>query len=191
MKITSGVKGTVQYAEDETNSHKLTLGYGISFRGKRNKLLKELVDDDSLSLNPNPLRRKCYELWSEGELIGLCALPYAPLDYDAVEDEDDFVCVGASLEMVYLKAEYRNRGIGHQFAKLLASELEKLIVSNVLTKPSLHRNKLIVTLDAGFETHEGDAFFDTLHSYTEENVIEALSSFLPDIKVEFVKDAGF
>ena len=136
---------------------------------KHKKALVKKYNSDKSSININEIifleeDKDCYEMWVNGETIGLFALQKTfswEMDDDEIDDHlsdiklDDHVYL--NLDSVFVVKEYRGKGLGSELATIVAQNMSSDIV-NVLSERKPDNNKFDVKVFADYDSEEGENF---------------------------------
>ncbi|MEO4017479.1 hypothetical protein [Pseudomonas rossensis] len=131
------------------------------------------------------------ELWINGQLGGLCRYRLSGFGDQSLtssnsdEPEEDEASIHLSLLAVFIRPQYRSKGLGNLLSTQLAEVVASGLLNRILGNPVTSSNKRL-TIAADLESSEGEAFFENL---TEEleikiNAISAATQISIDINVD-------
>ena len=140
-----------------------------SLSKKCKKALVKRYNSDENSINLNDIffieeDKDCYEMWVNGETIGLFVLQKTfswEMDDDEIDDHlsdiklDDRVYL--NLDSVFIVKEYRGQGLGSELATIVAQDISNYIV-NKLSERKPNNDKFHVKVYADYDSEEGEHF---------------------------------
>ena len=136
----------------------------------RKKALVKRYNSDESNINLNDIffleeDKDCYEIWVNGETIGLFALQktfsWEIDDDDEIDDHlsdiklDDHVYL--NLDSVFVVKEHRGKGLGSELATIVAQNISSDIV-NKLSERKPDNDKFDVKIFADYDSEEGENF---------------------------------
>jgi hypothetical protein len=167
---------------------------GMATDAQKEPLVAEICEAGSPLNSEYFINAENLELWINGELGGLCRYRLSGFGDQSLtssnsdESEEDEHFVHLSLLAVFIRPQFRSKGLGNLLSIQLAEVVASGLLNRILGNPVTYSN-MRLTIAADLESSEGEAFFENL---TEEleikiNAISAATQISVDINV----DAGY
>lgn len=153
----------------------LCVTFGMATQQQKEELAQKQIGDVGLN-ECYLLDSDVYELWANKALIGYCAIEYSKRHNVII------------INMVYLLPDYRGKGVGDDFATVIAKDLTRQIFQNNWANK---KKKTPFTVHADFESEEGERFFYQIFEQLTDEVVTHASNLMPDKCFSFIDDAGF
>lgn len=164
---------------------------GMATDAQKEPLVAEICEAGSPLNSEYFINAENLELWINGELGGLCRYRLSGFGDQSLtisnsdEPEEDEPSIHLSLLAVFIRPQYRSKGLGNLLSNQLAEVVASGLLNRILVKPVTYSN-MRLTIVADLESSEGEAFFENL---TEEleikiNAISAATQIPIDINVD-------
>lgn len=131
--------------------YKLVISYGIATDvQKRATFPKRRVKADILS--PTVFNgKKCYELWIDGALVGLCNVSRGGCT------SEDGLSLSAKLEAIYLNSRFRKKGLLTPFLEIVGQAVSQELMTYIMREAQAGRSEYEVTVEADLHSLGGQA----------------------------------
>ncbi|MEX6780224.1 hypothetical protein [Pseudomonas aeruginosa] len=136
---------------DLGNSKRMLMSFGIATSEQKDAIFPrrrpatEALSRDAFGED------KCYELWIDSGLIGLCAV--SVFGWLA----GDVVTLNVKLDAIYLKSKFRKKGLLRPFLEVVGFTVCQELVTYIMREVQAGRSSAEVTVEADLESEGGQA----------------------------------
>lgn len=133
------------------NGKRILISYGIAASEQKDAIFPKRRPATEALSRASFGEGKCYELWVDSGLIGLCAV--SVFGWLA----DDVVTLNVKLDAIYLKPRFRKKGLLRPFLEVVGFTVCQELVTYIMREVQAGRSSAEVTVEADLESEGGQA----------------------------------